>query len=192
MSVVSIAEAWPAPGQPFTTDELDRMPDDGRRYELLDGVLVVSPRPGTIHQVVATRLAAALLAACPEDMFVISEPAVQLSRTTEFDPDITVARQGDVGGTKLTSPPLLAVEVRSPSTTLIDLTRKKAAYTAFGVRSYWIVVPDTRRPELTAFELSGGRYEQAGQAAGDEVFRAARPFSLEVIPARLVAGLRPR
>jgi Uma2 family endonuclease len=192
MSVVSIAEAWPAAGQPFTTDELDRMPDDGRRYELLDGVLVVSPRPGTIHQVVATRLAAALLAVCPEGMLVISEPAVQLSRTTEFDPDITVARQGDVGGAKLTTPPLLAVEVRSPSTALIDLTRKKAAYAAFGVQSYWIVVPDTRQPELTAFELSGGRYEQAGQAAGDEVFRAARPFPLEVIPARLVAGLRPR
>lgn len=49
MSVVSIAEAWPAAGQPFTTDDLDRMPDDGRRYELLDGVLVVSPRPGTEH-----------------------------------------------------------------------------------------------------------------------------------------------
>ena len=58
--------------------------------------------------------------------------------------------------------------------------------------SYWIVVPDAGRPELAAFELAGGRYEQAGQAAGDEVFRAARPFPLEVIPARLVAGLRPR
>src|SRR5262249_57410372 len=43
MSVVSIAEAWPAPGKPFTVAELDRMPDDGHRYELLDGVLVVSP-----------------------------------------------------------------------------------------------------------------------------------------------------
>ena len=83
MSVVSIAEAWPAAGQPFTTDELDRMPDDGRRYELLDGVLVVSPRPGTIHQVVALRLAATLHAACPEDMFVTPEPAVQLNRTTD-------------------------------------------------------------------------------------------------------------
>ena len=41
MSVVSIAEAWPAPGKPFTVAELDRMPDDGHRYELLDGVLVV-------------------------------------------------------------------------------------------------------------------------------------------------------
>jgi hypothetical protein len=43
MSVVTIAEAWPAAGRPFTVAELDRMPDDGRRYELLDGVLVVSP-----------------------------------------------------------------------------------------------------------------------------------------------------
>jgi Uma2 family endonuclease len=191
MSVVSIAEAWPAAGQPFTTDELDRIPDDGRRYELLDGVLVVSPRPGTIHQVVAMRLAVMLYAACPADMLVIPEPAVQLNRTTEFDPDITVARQGDVGGAKLTRPPLLAVEIRSPSTALIDLTRKKAAYQAFGVASYWIVVPDTRRPELSAFELIGGRYEQVGQATGDEAFRADHPFPVEVAPARLVAGLPP-
>lgn len=192
MIVVSIAEAWPAAGQPFTTDELDRMPDDGRRYELLDGVLVVSPRPGTIHQVVATRLAAALLTACPEDMFVISEPAVQLSRTTEFDPGIAVARQRDVGGAKLTAPPLLAVEVRSPSTALIGLTRRKAAYAAFGVTSYWIVVPDTGRPELSAFELTGGRYERAGHVTGDEVFSTARPFPVDVVPSGLVAGLHSR
>jgi len=47
MSGVTIAEAWPAAGRPFTVAELDRMPDDGRRYELLDGALVVSPRPTT-------------------------------------------------------------------------------------------------------------------------------------------------
>ena len=192
MSAVSIAEAWPPAGQPFTTEDLGRMPDDGRRYELIDGVLVVSPRPGTIHQVVATRLAATLLAACPESMLVVAEPAVQLSRSAEFDPDITVARHEDVGAAKLTAPPLLAVEIRSPSTALIDLTRKKAAYAEFGVASYWIVVPDTRRPELSVFELTGGGYEQAGHAAGDEVFRAVRPFAVEVAPARLVAGLRPR
>jgi Uma2 family endonuclease len=192
MGVVNIAEAWPAAGQPFTTDQLDRMPDDGRRYELLDGALVVSPRPDTIHQVVAMRLAVILHAACPEGMLVIPEPAVQLSRTTEFDPDITMARHEQVGGAKLTEPPLLAVEVRSPSTALIDLNRKKAAYEAFGVRSYWIVVPDTRQPELVAFELTGGRYEQAGHVMGDETFHAGRPFPVEIVPARLVAGLRSR
>jgi Uma2 family endonuclease len=192
MTVVSIAEAWPAAGQPFTTNDLDRMPDDGRRYELLDGALVVSPRPGTIHQLVAARLMVELSAVCPDGMFVIPEPAVQLGPTTEFDPDITVARRADVGGAKLTVPPLLAVEIRSPSTALIDLNRKKAAYAAFGVASYWIVVPDLQRPEVTVFELSGGRYEQAGYVAGDEALRAVRPFPAEVVPARLVAGIPPR
>jgi len=42
MSVVTITEDWPAAGRPFTVAELDRMPDDGRRYELLDGTLIVS------------------------------------------------------------------------------------------------------------------------------------------------------
>lgn len=191
MSVVSTQEVWPAAGQPFTTDELDRLPDDGRRCELLDGVLVVSPRPGTVHQIAAIRLGATLLAACPDGMFVIAEPAVMLSRFTEFDPDITVARREDVGGAKLTAPPLLTVEIRSPSTALIDLTRKKAAYAAFGVASYWIVVPDVRRPQLTVFELADGEYEQAGQVTGDEALRVQRPFPVEVIPARLVAGIDP-
>ena len=50
MSVVTIAEAWPAAGRPFTVADLDRIPDDGRRYELLDGALIVSPRPTTVHQ----------------------------------------------------------------------------------------------------------------------------------------------
>jgi hypothetical protein len=40
---VSIADAWPRWGEPFTVDDLDRMPDDGRRYELIDGMLIVSP-----------------------------------------------------------------------------------------------------------------------------------------------------
>ena len=71
MSIVTIAEAWPAAGRPFTVAELDRMPDDGRRYELLDGVLVVSPRPTTIHQVVAGRLYGVLSGACPEDLCVV-------------------------------------------------------------------------------------------------------------------------
>jgi len=53
MGAVSIGEAWPATGRPFMVAGLDRMPDDGRRYELVDGVLVVSPRPGNPHQEVA-------------------------------------------------------------------------------------------------------------------------------------------
>jgi Uma2 family endonuclease len=191
MGVMTIAEAWPAAGQPFTVAELDRMPDDGRRYELVDGALVVSPPPTQIHQVVALRIASALEQATPPGLQVVPEPAVMISSSTEFDPDVVVVGLPTVGTAKVTTPPLLVVEVRSPKTALVDLNTKKAAYERFGVESYWIVVPEVKRPELIAFELRDGRYQQAGHVTGAKPFRAERPFPVEVVPARLVAGLLP-
>jgi Uma2 family endonuclease len=192
MSAVSIAEAWPARGRPFTVNDLDKLPDDGRRYELLDGVLVVSPRPTTVHQLAATKLVTLLENACPDGLCVLAEPALQLSDDTEFDPDVVVVWQQDVGGAKLTAPPLLVVEIRSPSTALIDLNRKKAAYQRFGVQSYWIVDPDPREPSVTAFELQDGSYSPLAKVAGSETLRAERPFAVEVLPALLLAGLPGR
>ena len=188
MSVVTIAEAWPAAGRPFTVAELDRMPDDGRRYELLDGVLIVSPRPTTIHQVVAGRLYGVLSSVCPEDLCVVPEPAVMLGVQTEFDPDLVVVRMDQIGGAKFTEPPLLIVEIRSPSTALIDLNRKKAAYERFGVPSYWIVNPDSPQPGLTVFELRDGRYALAVETSGS--FTVDRPFTATIALADLTRGLR--
>jgi len=188
MSVVTIAETWPAAGHPFTVAELDRIPDDGRRYELMDGALVVSPRPTTIHQVAAGRLYGVLSGACPEDLCVVPEPAVMLSPQTEFDPDLVVVRMDQIGGAKFTEPPLLVVEIRSPSTALIDLNRKKAAYERFGVASYWILNPDPPQPELTVFELRAGGY--APVAKTSQPFTVGRPFTVSIDPAHLTRGLR--
>jgi len=188
MSVVTITEAWPAAGRPFTVAELDRMPDDGRRYELLDGTLVVSPRPTTIHQFVAMRLLRALADACPESLCVVPEPAVELGPQTEFDPDLVVVRMDQVGGAKFTEPPLLVVEIRSPSTALIDLNRKKAAYERFGVPSYWILNPDPPQPGLTVFELRDGGYALVAKASGP--FAADHPFTMSIDLAELTRGLR--
>jgi Uma2 family endonuclease len=192
MSVVSYVDAWPARGQPFTVDDLDRLPDDGRRYELLDGVLIVSPRPTTVHQLAAGRLVMLLGTACPEDLCVVPEPAVQLSNNTEFDPDVVVVRLDEMGGAKLTASPLLVIEIRSPSTALIDLNRKKTAYQEFGVRAYWIVNPDPREPSLTAFELRDGRYGPPVTVTGTDSLDAEQPFPVRVVPARLLAGLPGR
>ena len=186
---MTIPETWPTAGQPFTTDHLDRMPDDGRWYELLDGVLVVSPHPDTLHQLITGTLVTTLFGAAPDGMFVIHQPAFQLSRTTEFVPDVTVVRRDDIGGAKLTTPPLLVAEIRAPGTAVIDLGYRKEAYAAFGVPSYWIVVPDVRRPELTVFELADGSYEESGHVVGDQRFSATRPFPVEVVPTELLGGL---
>lgn len=190
MGAVSIAEAWPERGEPFTTDDLDRTPSDGRRYELVDGVLIVSPAPSNPHQYVTLKLGIVLDRACPDGLCVLPGPGVWMSASTELIPDLVVTRLEQVPEAKLTEPPLLAVEVQSPSTALFDLNTKRAVYERFGVPSYWIVVPDAGRPELTAFDLSGERYEQSARVTGDEPFLAGRPFPVEVVPAQLTAGLR--
>jgi Uma2 family endonuclease len=187
MNAVTIGEAWPGFGGPFTVAELDRMPSDGHRYELMDGVLVVSPRPTTVHQFVATRLIGVLSGACPEGLCVVAEPAVQLDPVTEFDPDLVVVHLDDVGNAKFTVPPLLVVEVRSPSTALIDLNRKKAAYQKFGVPSYWIVDPEPARPELTVFALRDSGYVL--EARSTQPLTVPHPFTVTITPADLTKGL---
>jgi Uma2 family endonuclease len=163
------------------------MPDDGHRYELLDGVLIVSPRPTTVHQFVMMRLASLLDDACPEDLCVLPEPAVELGPQTEFDPDLVVVEVDQVGGAKVTEPPRLIVEVRSPSTALVDLNRKKSAYEQFGVPSYWIVDPDIAQPELTIFELRDRHYETVAKTTAPVT--VGRPFPVTVNPADLTRGL---
>ena len=188
MSAVTFTGGWPAAGDAITVAELDRIPDDGRRFELLDGTLVMSPRPTTGHQFVATRLAGLLTTACPEDFGVVAEPAVQVNPKTELVPDIVVVRIDQVGEAKFTEPPLLAVEVRSPSSALIDLNRKKSTYEKFGVPSYWIVDPDPERPELTVFELRDGHYGL--EAKTTQTITLERPFPVTIALASLTTGLR--
>jgi Uma2 family endonuclease len=191
MSAVTFGEAYAKAGLPFTVEELDRLPADGRRYELLDGVLVVSPRPTTVHQFAAFRLAKILDDACPEDLCVMLEPAVQLTATTtEFAPDLVVVPVDEVGGAKFIRPPLLVVEIRSPSTAIIDLNRKKSAYERFGVPSYWIVDPDPAQPEMTVFELRDGHYVTV--AVTSARLTVERPFPVTISPAQLTSRLRPR
>lgn len=191
MSLMTIASAWPRYGEEFTIDDLDRMPDDGHRYELLDGTLIVSPAPAMPHQRVVAVLIHLLEQACPEDLVVFPNVNVRLDTKTALEPDLVVARPPGLGGARMTQTPLLVVEILSPDSILRDLNLKKAAYERFGVPSYWVVDPDLARPSLRAFELSGGAYAEVARVTGDEVFHAKQPFEVEVVPSRLVAKLRP-
>jgi Uma2 family endonuclease len=191
MVAMTTSEPWPTAGQLFTVDDLERMPDDGRRYELVDGVLVVSPAPRIPHQVVLAELIVLLHGACPPGLFVVPGPGVRMSDDTELIPDLVVIRRDQLTERRVTRPPLLVIEIHSPSTALFDLNTKKAVYERFSIASYWVVIPDVDQPELIAFELREGRYEQVAHVTGGSPFRAERPFPVEVVPARLVADLLP-
>jgi Uma2 family endonuclease len=120
-------------GRPFTVRDLEAAPDDGNRYELLDGMLFVSPAPGLRHQKTSLQLAFRLEAACPAGLHVLTAPfAVRPNDRTELRPDVLVARDEDLTEQNLPVAPVLAVEVLSPSTALKDLNLKKAAYLRMG------------------------------------------------------------
>jgi Uma2 family endonuclease len=87
--------------------------------------------------------------------------------------------------------PPLAIEVQSRSTRAFDRSLKKTLYQDFGIASYWIVVPTIDRPELIAYDLRNGRYEEVAHVRDDQVFRTQRPFPFDVAPVHLIAGLLP-
>ncbi|MEO8888107.1 MAG: Uma2 family endonuclease [Jatrophihabitantaceae bacterium] len=184
-------------GRPFTTDDLDAMPDDGHRYELVDGELLVSPGPAWQHQEAVGALSGVLRAVCPSELRVVIAPfSVRPDKHNDLQPDVLVARYADLtagGGPvkNLTAAPVLAVEVISPSSRLIDPHLKKALYARLGVRSFWLIDPDPQQPELTAYVLVSGEYQETARVIGDQAYRAQEPFVATVVPSELVRGLLP-
>jgi Uma2 family endonuclease len=177
-------------GRPFTVDDLEGFPDDGNRYELIDGMLYVSPAPVPRHQLVLGELFFLLRTVCPPGLLAMFAPMdVQPDRSNSLQPDVLVTRPTDFGPKNLPVAPLLAVEVLSPSTRLYDLNTKRFAYEKMGVASYWVVDP-TDPGSLTAFELDGeGCYRQVAYVEGDEAFATERPFPVAVVPAGLLDKL---
>ena len=169
----------------LTRADLADMPDDGWRYEIVDGTLLVSPAPSTRHQIVSARLFSTLDAARPLDLLVLTAPfAVGLADDTEFQPDLLVAPRAQFTEKDLPGAPLLAVEILSPSTRLIDLNVKRARFEQAGCPSFWTV--DPLEPRLVAWQLVDGAYTQVADVAGDESWTASAPFAVTITPAALV------
>jgi Uma2 family endonuclease len=117
---------------------------------------------------------------------------VRPDKFNEVQPDVLVARYGDLTEDDLPRAPLLAVEVISPTSRLRDASLKKAFYARLGSPSFWLVDPGRRaKPSLTVFELAGGAYREVACVAGEEAWTGTQPFPVRVVPADLVRGLQP-
>ncbi|MFG1628362.1 Uma2 family endonuclease [Kribbella sp. NPDC049227] len=169
----------------FTLADLDALPDDGMRHELVDGVLLVTPAPLPIHQTAVVELTFLLRSQCPDDLKVFVAPLdFQPSPGRSLQPDVLVCRRADVGPKAIEKPLLLAVEVLSPATRSTDLVLKRRLYEEAGVTSYWIF--DPAKEELTVLELVGGTFDERAVITGKDAFDAERPFPVCVVPADLV------
>ena len=173
--------------RPLTRADLDAMPDDGHRYELIDGALIVTPAPSATHQTVVVELVVLLRNRCPRDLKVFVAPFdVALADDTIMQPDVLVARRRDLTERDLPTAPVLAIEVLSPSTRRIDLTLKRSRLEAAGCVHYWVV--DPTEPSLTAWQLQEGAYVEVGHVTGAEILSLQDPFPVDVVPAHLIAG----
>lgn len=148
---------------PWRFDELAALPDDGRRYEVVDGHLVVTPPPARDHQLASIRLARQLMAACPPEWEIVVEMALPLG-TDGRVPDISVMRS--IGALTFGQDPYptgpagfgLVVEVTSPSSRKTDLFAKPGEYAEAGIPLFWRLdtEPDL---QLHAYILRDGSYD---------------------------------
>ena len=185
LMVLAIREALSSvESGPFTIGDLDNTPDDGRRRELIDGSITVSPAPSGRHQLVLIRLAHRLLLRIPVGLDVIVAPYDWVvSPTTVLQPDLLVVRR-EALLQRLVEVPLLVAEVRSPSTHRMDATLKRRIYADAGVPVYLLVDPD--EPAVEVLELDGGDYTSVATAGRDDVLELVRPFAVSFHPRELV------
>jgi Uma2 family endonuclease len=187
MVTMTTPDLWHDQDRLLTVEDVEDMfPEDDRRFELDDGILIVSPMPVNMHQLVVTRLTLILTAACPADLVVLAGVGINVTKYQHREPDVAVVPADSLRTKWQERPPALVVEVSSRSTRLYDRNRKKDVYEGFGIPAYWIVEPESDRPRLIAFELSSGKYQVAADVSADEQWHAEVPFPVTIKPATLV------
>ena len=185
MSLTSQARAW-------TYEDLAALPDDGRRYEIIEGELYEMPAPSWAHATVIANLIAMLVPlvarvggswrTAPLDIFFPEADPVQ--------PDIVVllpggaARPAERG---VEGPPDLIVEVISPGNRRHDLLTKRALYGLAGVREYWLVDPEARTLEILTLDRDALHLTVA--ASGETVPTSPLLGPLAVTVEALFAGI---
>jgi Uma2 family endonuclease len=144
----------------LTVEDLDLFPDDGNRYELIEGELFVSRAPRLFHQVVVGNAFSEIrnfLDNHPLGL-VVYGPGVIFSQFSGVIPDvvfITNEQRGDIAsGDKITGAPSLVIEVLSPGVEneRRDRIAKRALYAKYGVKEYWIIDCESRAIEVYVLE----------------------------------------
>jgi len=158
--------------QPMTYDDYCLLPDDGNRYQVIEGELFVSPAPRTTHQDIVFELAALLRAyvkARRLGKVYISPTDVVLGPTTVIQPDILFIRRENMGiitELNIQGPPDLCIEILSPGTESVDRERKMAVYARYGVQEYWIINP--MRQMVSIYVRDDGIFALKAEATGND------------------------
>jgi len=178
-------------GLRLTADEFLQLPDDGYNYELIDGVVMMSPSPTPQHQRITMEIAAQIaifLRAHPVGE-VLPETDVHLGQGPSggdlvYRPEVIFVRSDRLSGMadKINAAPDLVVAVVSRGSRRMDTGTKRADYERFGVGEYWVIDPD--RKSMTFWRLSAGRFLEVLPAGDSFTSQAIPGFSLDLARVR--------
>jgi Uma2 family endonuclease len=159
LPVVSPASNMPGPRQgQWKYNDYAALPDDGQHYEIVNGVLYMTPSPSIAHQEAAFEIASYLRAHVKSaglGRVFMSPVDVELAADVVVQPDVIVLLNkslGKITTTRIIGAPELVVEVASPSTSGYDRREKQDAYARAGVLEYWVVNTDARTVEVLVLE----------------------------------------
>jgi Uma2 family endonuclease len=170
----------PQRGQ-WTYDDYAALPDDGRRYEVMNGVLIMMPAPSEPHQLAVVRFTYYLFPhvdLAGLGRLIVAPFDVELTAKRVVQPDLLVvlnARQQCLTLSSLIGPPDLAIEIASRGTEVYDRLSKHTAYEQAGVSEYWMA--DTEERNIEVFTLEEGEYQPLGVFQGQDT-----------IPSRVIPG----
>ncbi len=171
---VTPANHIPGPKQgEWTYSHYAALPDDGNRYEIIDGVLYMAPAPISWHQLVAMSISFHLYThVTMKDLGnVMAAPLdVELAPHTVVQPDLAVLLHGnpaELMAPRIIGAPDLLVEILSPGTARYDKRQKYREYARAGIKEYWIVDPIARNVEI--FVLDDRGYQSTGIFSGTEI-----------------------
>jgi len=168
----------------LTYEDYVDLPDDGKRYEILDGELEVSPAPAPRHQGVSRNLLLILQGHVQERRLGTIYYAlidVLLADTSIVQPDlifVAAGRESIITARAIEGPPDLVVEILSPWSVRRDRVAKAALYARFGIRHYWIVDPEARTLEV--YETANGAYRSVATYEGAGKARSSLFPDLEI------------
>lgn len=173
----------------YTWDDYVKFPDDGQRYEIIDGELFVTAAPIFGHQYTSGELYLILRkwADARGDGIVAYAPVdVVLAPDTIVQPDliwISGARVTEILGDRVTGIPDLVIEILSPSTRSRDRGKKSEVYARFGGREYWLVDPRDESVEIR--RRDGDRFVTYARGEGDTALTSSLSDELVVVPRKL-------
>ncbi len=178
-------------GLRITTEEFQQLDDDGYRYELVDGVVTVTPSPTPQHQDALREILVQI------DMYLRGHPEGKVFPELDvclgegvtggdlvYRPEVIFIRRESLAQMRerVVGPPDLVVEVVSPGSRRYDLETKKDDYERFGVLEYWVIDPP--KESMTFFRLQGGRFIEAPPEGDRFSSQAVRGFVLDLAAVR--------